>query len=551
MNSHSSNNRAASDMEEKARNLYNAAVNKTTSGQRMLVTQLKELYEKTQLKCVADFYAMASFNLSLCIPALDQLQVLRDLESLYQKCQTRCIAEQIGRLKFNLSASLDYAVKDLKQCAREIEQLYNEYQSDDLAEPLAKIWYSISISRAHDRLAYVRKIVDFCSHNSNPEANVAFAKVIFNPKLDIQNRQELIKKFLSQQQTLDSFQEYVQSPYYPEYNTSLVGFKLYPTVASKSLVARLNNTFSGIQKRSNSIELKAEILQLFASTLKIKRLLSVPETKEPIGHYTKLDNLKYLVLPGNATGKLRMSNAGYMNDPTEGETLLEFLSDGKRKSADVYPHEVSNTYLSSFTTAIDVLPMWSMYGSDGQGCCLVFKNNYFDYANEHMPTDFLLCENENDERNYLYRVCYLSHTSKEIEIAYEVFDTEKESDLSKVLIGTIEELKEHYARIVEMKKERDPQIDKTMMVILDQIRFLFKSAAYAHERELRFVRYSTKPLLDENSWVVPQLYVEVEKPLEYEQIIFGPKVEQTNRIAPYLVYTGKVKEIKKSMIQYR
>ena len=102
-----------------------------------------------------------------------------------------------------------------------------------------------------------------------------------------------------------------------------------------------------------------------------------------------------------------------------------------------------------------------------------------------------------------------------------------------------------------LRNKNDKTVDKIVALILDQIRYLFKDQSYAYERELRLIKYSESPLLDNDSWIVPQLYVEVEKPLEYEQVILGPKVEQVNRIIPYLIYTGKVKKVKKSKIKYR
>lgn len=88
-------------------------------------------------------------------------------------------------------------------------------------------------------------------------------------------------------------------------------------------------------------------------------------------------------------------------------------------------------------------------------------------------------------------------------------------------------------------------------LILDQIRFLFKDSSYAHENELRLIRYSETPEVDENAWIIPQLYLEIEKSPEYSQVILGPKTSQGNRITPYLLHSGKVGEVKKSKISYR
>ena len=125
--------------------------------------------------------------------------------------------------------------------------------------------------------------------------------------------------------------------------------------------------------------------------------------------------------------------------------------------------------------------------------------------------------------------------------------------MSNEISAAINALKIHYDELVSLKNKNDKVIDGIVALVLSQIRYLFKdwSYAYAHERELRLIKYSESPLLDCDSWIVPQLYVEVAKPLEYAQVILGPKVEQLNRITPYLTYTEKVKEIRKSKIKYR
>ena len=81
----------------------------------------------------------------------------------------------------------------------------------------------------------------------------------------------------------------------------------------------------------------------------------VPETRHLIGHYTKIENLKYLIVPENESGKLRMSNAEYMNDPSEGKALFDFLSDGENLIDRSSCMETSeNIYISCFTS-LDIL----------------------------------------------------------------------------------------------------------------------------------------------------------------------------------------------------
>lgn len=244
-----------------------------------------------------------------------------------------------------------------------------------------------------------------------------------------------------------------------------------------------------------------------------------------------------------------MSNACYMNDPSEGQALIKTLASKLPDFSDLLDKQSYNIYLSCFTTAIDELPMWVMYGNDGKGCCLLFKRDFFDFTSEEFSDELMIDEHCAGENNFLFRVAYLSSETNEITL--DTFPQD-DKDLDQKLAAAMGNLQFHLNQIGQIQgKKRDKAVNDILTFILGQIRYLFKDDSYAHEHELRIIRYSEEPKVDNESWVVPQLFVEVEKPLEYSQIILGPKVEQTNRITPYLIHTGKVKEVKKSKIEYR
>lgn len=537
------------NLSEEALGIYNASINKTTSVQRDCVEQLKALYKKSPCEDVANFYAKALFNLSLRVPVTDMQMISTELEKLFRANPTEDIAERVGRIKYNLSGQLDSNARMLKQYAVEIESLYHQYPTNALAEPLAKIWHSILISHAKDRLEYAQKIIDLCANMSDPETNTAYARVLFDPQIFVENRPELIGAFLSNPQALDSLRAYIESSYYPQYNKLFGDFRLYSSYPAEFIGKRMNHYFSKLKRHSNYIDLKVELLALLYYAFEIRQLLIVPNTSVSIGHYTKIENLKYLVPPGKTDGKLRMSNACYMNDPSEGQSLIKALVSKTQDFPDLWVGQSYNIYLSCFTTAIDELPMWSMYGNDGKGCCLLFKKDFFDFTSEEFSDELAIDDHCAGENNFLFRVVYLS--SKTNEITLDTFPQD-DKNLDKKVANAISNLQFHLNKIGHIQgKKRNKTVNDILTFILGQIRYLFKDDSYAHEHELRLIRYSEAPLLDNEAWVVPQLFVEVEKPLEYEQIILGPKVEQTNRITPYLIYTGKVKEVKKSKIEYR
>ena len=540
--------------QKKANKIYNDSIWKPIYIQRDSISKLKKLYANYPSNEIANYYAMALFNLSLHVKIDEILDISLKLDSLFEKNPTKDIAEVIGRIKFNISIYLDEDVYVLKKYAKEIEDLYQQYKTKNLAEPLVKIWYSIAICNKEEYSTYAKKIIDLCSKVSDPMANTAYARILFDNEYKLKNREDLIKKFLSNTQDLDSFRAYIESPFYPQCNEGLINFKLFSSYPIEDLGKKINYLFEKFKKRSEYSDIKysdikAEILALLYYSMKIKKLLMISHVKDSIGHYTKIDNLKYLILPNKLSGKLRMYNAEYMNDPSEGKSLMKFLSNHTTFNYDESDkQEYSKIYLSCFTTEIDNLPMWSIYGNDGQGCCLVFNEDYFDSTNEELTDDLWLNNKTTNIRNYLYRICYIDFDSDKLTI--DKFDNDP-ADLKKQVKKVLKDVMFHLNKINLLKKKNDKIIDKMVMLILEQVRYLFKDISYSHEHELRLIRYSETPLIDNDKWIVPQLYVEMEKPLEYEQIILGPKVTQVNKIVPYIMHTGKCKQVIKSNIKYR
>lgn len=539
------------DWVETACDLYNQSVNVPTTIQRHCVNKLKQLYVKYPTNKIADYYAMALFNLSFRETTKGILAISKILEELFQSNTTENIAERLGRIKYNITVQQELHGDDLKKCAMEIEQLYHLYPTKALAEPLAKIWHSLSISRVKNHSDYTQKVLSLCSQLSNPEMSEAYANILFYSKDNISNREELIDSFFDGSQTLTSFGYYLESEYYPRHNAALENFKLHSSYPVEQLAKKINQDIDRLKNHPSYLDLKVELLSVLFYTLKIKRLLAIPHNAEAIGRYAKVENIKYFVAPPKVDGTLRMFNAAYMNDPSEGFVLPQFLFGENSQILDSDCIQYSNIYLSCFTVAIDQLPMWSMYGNDGTGCCLILQKDFFDYSSEDLSDEMILGLNHNFESNFLYRICYLSHTSKTFTLTINEFAHDI-PNLSEELSNAISLLKEHLDKVIPFKQQgKEKAINKILMFILDQIRYLFKDGSYAHEQELRLIRYSETPKIDDKSWIVPQLYVEVEKPLEYEKVILGPKVTQPNRIIPYLLYTGKVKSVEKSKIKYR
>lgn len=107
--------------------------------------------------------------------------------------------------------------------------------------------------------------------------------------------------------------------------------------------------------------------------------LKAEGTEKKIAYYTSSEVFSYM-LPVKCTGekkdrlgKLTVMHLSYMNDPNEGQTLLQTVygdqyDAGKkdRKSLNV-PY----VFVKCFTPRVDYLPMWEMYGDHAKGCCLI------------------------------------------------------------------------------------------------------------------------------------------------------------------------------------
>lgn len=356
-----------------------------------------------------------------------------------------------------------------------------------------------------------------------------------------------------------------------------------------------------LNKRIDNIQIKTLINKLFLAVSKLKNQMIVKD-KKSVGHYTKIENLKFLFKPeklikDGVKPRLRLNNVAYMNDPTEGEVFLRLLenysNDEQREIINnLYKGEEENsngreilsgknhTFLTSFSEAIDTsLPMWVQYSKDGQGCCLVFRPGFFDYENtkvwnslkpsndprlKEIESEISIDSEENLEDKYcLYKIEYIKMNDNN---TYEL-DKEKEAEkinLIKEIIDCIVKIKffDNKDNSLENKDDYSKNKDDFLVIkeiiqnILDQVRYLFKDDNYSHEQELRVIKFEdnkekTEYTTDAEGFVVPHVYVNIDKDLDVEEVVLGPKVNNTIEIANYLYYTEQVDKVSKSRIKYK
>ncbi|MDO4775798.1 MAG: DUF2971 domain-containing protein, partial [Aerococcaceae bacterium] len=291
------------------------------------------------------------------------------------------------------------------------------------------------------------------------------------------------------------------------------------------------------------------------------RLKSLPD-KTSIVHYTSLHNTKFFLpmYQGNtfkpSKAKLKLYNVAYMNDPEEGRVLNRFL-DRKHKTKGLLLNDqaqINSVYLFSLSLKEDYLPMWTQYGKNGSGVCIYFKNDNFEIG-RHSSNDYLkILQEEIKDGNKLplYRVCYLDCEKKKNSAVFVDGIDSKDKKQIKRSLNEIEKA------IEGLKKRGIRNLDWINFInnIINEIRYLFKSVSYRHEREIRLMKYlpnelNDKVKLENREGSDIRLYFEYSQPILIRKIIFGPKAERTEVLKPYIKYCDPNIEIKHSTIKYR
>ena len=308
-------------------------------------------------------------------------------------------------------------------------------------------------------------------------------------------------------------------------------------------------------------------------------------------HYTKIEVLRLLLSKDpEKPGKLRLWNMAYMNDSYEGNTFLELLKkagekkemekeDGNEKAVQEilprYFHYLDNSfskvlpghgnvYIASFSKQQDSIPMWNTYADNAKGCVVTFAEEFFDIRSN--SEERLGVSVYSDEDYPLYEVQYWDEIGKDEWKGKEEAETNKKGKQTEIcnsikeIWNQLQKLEGLFAREVTKKEKaiNEAAADAIREFAADrinEIRFLFKNREYEHERELRLVRYSHQPLVDEENknFDVPRLYVEVEKDIHMKTVCLGSKVDpnQEERLVTWLYHTGKVDNVKRSQRHYR
>ena len=601
-------------------------------------------------------YAMILFNLSIVQTELKEIEAtvekLEKLEKLQQQFQdSPDIALRYARILVNLSTK-QTELKEQKATVEKLEKLQQQFQdSHDIAEAFARILFNLSTKQTElkERKATAEKLEKLQQQfQDSPDIALQYAGILFN----LSNKQTELNKLETTAKKLQELHEHEpfreseeiafiygmflailfnhQTELIERRQTTKIIKKLYDKF-SKFMIQNFDDLFFSNDNVCDSDEYKLfniilregllkntkyAILQTWVERYKedpseLKNLLSIYQLVQKIkyelglkaedknrklkfGHYTSGKALQSILgkedkAPFSISGKTRLNNANYMNDPEEGVILEDILKLEKRN-----PLEPSSWFLMSFTSKTDDLAMWSQYGNNAEGVCIVLNES--DFARYHSLSDLPWYQKNSDkqighkmnssievqnntssnesnkemttisndntqnsedkhstpnnDKDYLYRVAYLHYSNNQFDIEEsELFTNEEVTRLKGLLVDLKSELRDY-------KNSEDPFYKKAIADCIEEIRYLFKSVDYKYEEELRILQYAN--LRSDNDKIkidyspeFGKLYLERKENIQIREVIFGPKFPNPEYVTPLLKLLDKEIKYKKSTIKFR
>lgn len=257
------------------------------------------------------------------------------------------------------------------------------------------------------------------------------------------------------------------------------------------------------------IELGAIPLAHYTSPSVCERLFGIVSDKTN----DKTDNND--PVDSNNVSPMRIGSSTYMNDPTEGEGLLELLNLQDLELENKADCPVHNAFFTCFSSRVNDLNQFRLYGKENSveasGCCLVF-NKSGDWLKEPDISasfrGFTNKQNEGlkelaevdvagleDENLPLYQVAYIAYSDEYIakEKCTIWLPDARRPKFGIRLKPVGKNLKWHKFRIKELKAAlwklmNLSKIKDEDKKALEYIRYLFKDFAFRDEEEFRLLK---------------------------------------------------------------
>lgn len=253
-----------------------------------------------------------------------------------------------------------------------------------------------------------------------------------------------------------------------------------------------------------------------------------------VAHYTDGKALESMLsFDSDTNNVLRLYNIAYVNDPTEGERLIDFRADllGRQNPLDEFFKKNSNEpialqgqdfliFVGSFSLVADRLDLWRAYGRDGKGFSIITPVAAFSQESDQALMGGAWADEESDAvASPLYSVRY------------------KNRDVKRTLLRLSKPLDKISAHMKKLNEsEAIDAIRRIVITFMSELLYLYKDAEYETEREARMIvaRLFNAPNIRRHpTGLYEKVYVESNS-LLFEapdsKIFIGPKVENRNEV---------------------
>ena len=559
--------------------------------------KIKDIYKKfNEPQDIALRYAIALFNLSLKQTNLDKLNN---------------IASKLKKIAYNFEKNEDITLCYAEVLTKIITKQQNEDEKLEIIDKLKRL-HNRFVQSEEITVQYLTARMDLVKNNQIDQSNLlndiyqsleSIPSIkILNMLIEILENEEQFK----QNQVQISTTNIVKALDKLCFDSSIEEGK---DEKEKNLLIRtlklgiISDTKYDILKAwidyyGDDSQKINQLIKIYTLVQQIKYELGLKaedkNRKLKFGHYTSGGVLQSILgkkdtAPFSISGKTRLNNANYMNDPEEGVILEDILKLEKRN-----PLEPSSWFLMSFTSKTDDLAMWSQYGNNAEGVCIVLKED--DFARYHSLSDLPWYQKNSDKQvghkinssveiqndnslnesdkeksirgnesvqnsedkhstlntdmDYLYRVAYVHYSDEQFDIEEsELFTNEEVRRLKGLLVDLKSELRDY-------KNSEDSFYKKAIADCIEEIRYLFKSVDYKYEEELRILQYAN--LRSDNDKIkidyspeFGKLYLERKENIQIREVVFGPKFPNPEYVSPLLKLLDKDIVFKKSTIKFR
>lgn len=324
-----------------------------------------------------------------------------------------------------------------------------------------------------------------------------------------------------------------------------------------------------------------------ATVLAVLHITPIELGFTPMAHYTSphVCHILFGIGGNEIDSKMRLGSSTYMNDPSEGKSLLDLLNQqdlGLENKADSASH---NAFFACFSSRVNDLNQFRLYGKEdgveASGCCLVFNRNgdwlrevdisvpFRSLANKSGRSqtkveafiqrfDERMMEAEISDSAYkklpLYQVAYIAYEDEYIaekKCGIWLLPQEKlkfgirlkpvgNEDWHQFRLG---KLKEALEELIGFFKDKSTVSDEDKET-LEYIRYLFKDFAFRDEEEFRLL--VIKPIDSEEieycektqSVYIP--YADIRN--QVDEVILGTNYEKTGNQRKAEVFRYQMKQ---------